>query len=82
MLTVSASVADRGESQESLPLSYSASPVTIGFNGSYLVDFIKTVGIDGDLRLALKDGTTAAVISPEAFNPEFQQRYVVMPLRV
>lgn len=82
VLTVSASVADRGESQESLPLSYNASPVTIGFNGSYLVDFIKTVGTEGDLKLALKDGKTAAVISPETFNPEFQQRYVVMPLRV
>lgn len=82
LLTVSASVVDRGESQESLPLSYSAPPVTIGFNGTYLVDFIKTVGTEGDLRLALKDGTTAAVISPEAFHPEFQQRYVVMPLRV
>ena len=82
MLTVSASVADRGESQESLPVSYNSPPMTIGFNGTYLVDFIKTVGTEGDLRLAFKDGTTAAVISPEAFNTEYQQRYVVMPLRV
>jgi DNA polymerase-3 subunit beta len=32
-LTVSASAADRGESQEVLPLSYTAEAVTIGFNG-------------------------------------------------
>lgn len=82
MLTISASMAGRGESLESLPLSYVATPVTIGFNGSFLIEFIKTVGTEGDLRLALKDGKSAALITPEAFNPEYQQRYVVMPLRV
>lgn len=82
MLTVSASVADLGESQESLPLSYNSAPVTIGFNGTYQIDFINTVGSDGELRLALKDTATAAVITQEAFNPEYQQRYVLMPLRV
>jgi DNA polymerase-3 subunit beta len=82
MLTVSASMANRGESHESLPLSYSSAPVTIGFNGAFLIEFIKTIGADGEIRLALKDGNSAAVLTPEAFNPEYQQRYVVMPMRV
>ena len=82
MLTVSASMANRRESQESLPLNYSSTPVTIGFNGAFLIEFIKTIGAEGDVRLALKDGSSAAVLTPEAFNPEYQQRYVVMPMRV
>lgn len=82
MLTVSASVADRGESQESLPLSYNSTPVTIGFNGAFLIEFIKAIGAEGEVRLSLKDSASAAVITPEAFNPEYQQRYVVMPIRV
>jgi DNA polymerase-3 subunit beta len=81
-LTVSASAPDRGESQEVLPLSYTAAAVTIGFNGHFIVEFLKTIGADGAIRLALKDGASAAVITPEAFNPEYQQKYVVMPMRV
>jgi DNA polymerase-3 subunit beta len=81
-LTVSASAADRGESEEILPLSYTADAVTIGFNGHFLVEFLKTIGGDGEVRLALKDGKSAAVITPEAFNPEYHQKYVVMPMRI
>lgn len=82
MLTVSASSANCGESQESLPLSYTSTPVTIGFNGIFLIEFIKAIGAEGQVRLALKDSASAAIITPEAFNPEYQQRYVVMPMRV
>lgn len=81
-LTVSASAADRGESQEALPLSYTAPAVTIGFNGQFIVEFLKTIGAEGEIRLALKDGASAAVMTPEAFNPEYQQKYVVMPMRI
>lgn len=68
-LTVSASAPDRGESQEVLPLSYTAAAVTIGFNGHFIVEFLKTIGADGAIRLALKDGASAAVITPEALIP-------------
>jgi DNA polymerase-3 subunit beta len=81
-LTVSASAADRGESQEVLPLSYTAAAVTIGFNGHFIVEFLKTIGAGGEVRLALKDGASAAVITPDSFNPEYQQKYVVMPMRI
>jgi DNA polymerase III subunit beta len=81
-LTVSASAMDRGESQEVLPLSYTAAAATIGFNGHFIVEFLKTIGAEGEVRLALKDSASAAVITPEAFNPEYQQKYVVMPMRI
>lgn len=82
MLTLSASAANSGESEESLPVSYTATAITIGFNGHYLTEFLKTVGAGGEVRLSLKDGVSAAVITPETFNPEYQQKYVVMPMRV
>jgi DNA polymerase-3 subunit beta len=56
--------------------------VTIGFNGHFIVEFLKTIGADGEVRLSLKDGSSAAVIMPEALNPEYQQKYVVMPMRI
>lgn len=49
-----------------LPLSYTAADVTIGFNGHFIVEFLKTIGTDGEVRLSLKDGSSAAVIMPEA----------------
>jgi len=81
-LTVSASAADKGESHEVLPLSYTAADVTIGFNGHFIVEFLKAIGTEGEIRLSLKDGSSAAVFTPEAMNPEFQQKYVVMPMRI
>lgn len=81
-LSVSASAADKGESHEVLPLNYKAEAVAIGFNGHFIVEFLKTIGAEGEVRLSLKDSASAAVITPEAFNPEYSQRYVVMPMKI
>ncbi len=80
-LTISSSAPDRGESEETLAVSYSAEPITIGFNGHYLVEFLKTVGEKGAMRLSLKDASSAGVLVPESMSAEYQQRYVVMPMR-
>jgi hypothetical protein len=34
------------------------------------------------MRLSLKDSTSAGVLIPENMSAEFQQQYVVMPMRV
>jgi DNA polymerase-3 subunit beta len=81
-LTVSASAPGSGESQEALQTSYTGDALTIGFNGHYIAEFLKTIGTDGAVRVALKNGSSAVVITPESFNPEYQQKYVVMPMRV
>lgn len=81
-LTISSSAPDRGESEETLAVSYSAAPVTIGFNGNYLVEFLRTVGEKGAMRLSLKDSNSAGLLVPESMSSEYQQQYVVMPMRV
>ncbi|GGG86830.1 DNA polymerase III subunit beta [Edaphobacter dinghuensis] len=81
-LRISSSAPDRGESEETLAVSYSADPVTIGFNGNYLVDFLRTVGEKGAMRLSLKDSDSAGLLVPENMSPEYQQQYVVMPMRI
>jgi DNA polymerase III subunit beta len=80
-LTISSLAADRGESEEILAVSYSSDPVTIGFNGNYLVGILRTVGAKRAMRLSLKDATQPGSLVPESMNPEFQQQYVVMPMR-
>lgn len=81
-LKISSSAPDRGESEETLPVSYSADPITIGFNGNYLVEFLRTIGEKGSMRFSIKDSTSAGVLIPENMDAEFQQQYVVMPMRV
>jgi DNA polymerase-3 subunit beta len=81
-LTVSACSPGSGESQEALETSYAGDQLTIGFNGHYIAEFLKTIGTEGSVRVALKNGASAAVITPESFHPEYQQKYVVMPMRV
>jgi hypothetical protein len=34
------------------------------------------------VRVSLKDGRSAAVITPERINPDYQQNYIVMPMRI
>lgn len=81
-LTISSSTPEFGESEETLAVSYANEPISIGFNGSYLVEFLKTIGEKGAMRLSLKDATSAGLLVPESMNLEYQQRYVVMPMRI
>ncbi len=81
-LTISSSTPELGESEETLAVSYTSEPITIGFNGSYLVEFLRTIGEKGAMRLSLKDANTAGVLVPEIMNLDYQQRYVVMPMRI
>ena len=80
-LRIRSSSPDRGESEEVLDVSYAAAPVTIGFNGTYLVEFLRTIGEKGSMRFSFKDSTSAGVLIPEVMSGEYQQQYVLMPMR-
>jgi DNA polymerase-3 subunit beta len=81
-LKISSSSPDQGESEETLPIHYAFPPVTLGLNGTYLLDFLKTLGGEGEVRISLKDANSAAVIMPESITAGYQHRYVVMPMRM
>jgi DNA polymerase-3 subunit beta len=82
VLKISSSSPDQGESEDTLPISYAFPAVTLGLNGTYLLDFLKAIGDQGQVRISVKDATSAAVIMPESITAGYQQRYVVMPMRV
>ena len=79
-LKVVSSSSDAGESEESLPVSYSAPPFTIGFNWQYLLDFLAATGA-GKISLEFKDEQSAGQLRP-ASDDGLNYRYVVMPMRV
>jgi DNA polymerase-3 subunit beta len=79
-LKLSASSTETGESEDSLETPYNGDTLTIGFNATYLLDFLKAVG-SGDVSLELKDPQSAGQLRPLG-NDDYKYRYIVMPMRI
>ena len=55
----------------------------VGFNSQYLIDFLKAIGTQGEVRLEFKDAQSAGQMRPDDANDDgFKYRYVVMPMRI
>jgi DNA polymerase-3 subunit beta len=81
-LKVSSSSTDAGESEDTIETPYSFDPIMVGFNSSYLLDFLKAVGNTGEVRLEFKDSQSAGQMRPEDASDEFKYRYIIMPMRI
>src|SRR3954465_8832826 len=77
---VSSSSTETGEPEDSLETSSDGETVPIGFNSSYLLDFLKATP-GGEVRLEFKDAQSAGQMRPEE-GDDFKYRYVVMPMRI
>ena len=54
----------------------------VGFNSTYLIDFLRAVGSSGEVRLEFKDAQSAGQMRPEDPADDFKYRYVIMPMRI
>ena len=79
---LSSSSTDSGESEDSIESPYSFDPLVVGFNSSYLIDFLKAIGNTGEVRLEFKDAQSAGQIRPEDAEQEYKYRYIIMPMRI
>lgn len=70
-----------GKSEEVLPVSYTDEAVRIGFNASYLTDFLSRSDRK-QVRFLFKNGESAAELQPEAGAEKADFRYVVMPMKI
>jgi DNA polymerase III subunit beta len=77
-ITCKSAVSDTGDSEESTPATYSGGSVEIGFNATYLLDFLKVAG-SAQVELRLKDASSAGELRP--VGDAVSYRYVVMPMR-
>jgi DNA polymerase-3 subunit beta len=80
-LKISSSSTETGESEDSIDTTYTADPMTIGFNSQYLLDFLKAASA-GDVRLEFKDPQSAGQLRPVENGDQFKYRYIVMPMRI
>jgi DNA polymerase III subunit beta len=79
-LQISSQTAEEGEARESVTTEYAGEEVEIGFNASYLQEFLNVVD-EGNVLLEFKDGNSQAQLRPVGDNG-YDYRYVVMPMRI
>ena len=81
-LKLSAQSTDAGESEDVIETPYNYDPLVVGFNSSYLVEFLKAIGGGGEVRLEFKDAQSAGQMRPEDGNEDVRYRYILMPMRI
>jgi DNA polymerase III subunit beta len=81
-LKVSSSSTEAGESEDTIETPYSFDPIVVGFNSSYLLDFLKAIGNTGEVRLEFKDAQSAGQVRPEDGSDDYKYRYIIMPMRI
>ncbi len=81
-LKVSANSAESGESEDTIDTPYSGDAIMVGFNSTYILDFLKAIDNQGEVRLEFKDSQSAGQMRPEDPDAEYKYRYVLMPMRI
>ena len=81
-LKISANSTESGESEDTIDTPYSGDPIMVGFNSIYILDFLKALNNEGEVRLEFKDSQSAGQMRPEDPDAEYKYRYVLMPMRI
>jgi DNA polymerase-3 subunit beta len=81
-LRISANSTESGESEDTIDTPYSFDAIVVGFNSSYIIDFLKALNNEGEVRLEFKDSQSAGQMRPEDPDAEYKYRYVLMPMRI
>src|ERR1700724_1466735 len=76
----SASSPEYGEAKENIEKEYKGDPIAIGFNSSYMLDFLAAAA-DGPVSIELKDEQSAGQMRPLA-DESYRYRYIIMPMRI
>jgi DNA polymerase-3 subunit beta len=79
-IEISASSPEYGEAKESIEKEYKGDPISIGFNSSYVLDFLAAAA-EGPISIELKDEQSAGQMRPLA-DESYRYRYIIMPMRI
>jgi DNA polymerase-3 subunit beta len=81
-LKISSSSTEAGESEDTIETPYTHDAIVVGFNSTYILDFLKAIGSEGEVRLEFKDAQSAGQMRPEDPESEYKYRYILMPMRI
>jgi DNA polymerase-3 subunit beta len=79
-IEISASSPEYGEAKETIDKEYKGDTIAIGFNSSYMLDFLSAAA-DGSINIELKDEQSAGQMRPLA-DENYRYRYIIMPMRI
>jgi DNA polymerase-3 subunit beta len=79
-IEISASSPEYGEAKENIEKEFKGEPIAIGFNSSYMLDFLSAAA-DGPISIELKDEQSAGQMRPLA-DESYRYRYIIMPMRI
>ena len=77
---ISASSPEYGEAKENIDKEYKGDAISIGFNSSYMLDFLAAAA-EGPISIELKDEQSAGQMRPLA-DESYRYRYIIMPMRI
>jgi DNA polymerase-3 subunit beta len=79
-IEISASSPEYGEAKETIEKEYKGEPISIGFNSTYMLDFL-SAAVEGPINIELKDEQSAGQMRPVA-DESYRYRYIIMPMRI
>jgi len=79
-IEISASSPEYGEAKETIEKDYKGDPISIGFNSTYVLDFLAAAA-EGPISIELKDEQSAGQMRPLA-DESYHYRYIIMPMRI
>src|SRR6202035_3057280 len=77
---ISASSPEYGEAKENIEKEYKGDAISIGFNSSYMLDFLAAAA-DGPISIELKDEQSAGQMRP-LVDESYRSCYIIMPMRI
>jgi DNA polymerase-3 subunit beta len=80
-LQIMAEYQGAGEALEELPVEYDGDPLTIGYNGGYLLEMLKTFDSER-VEMAFQSAVSAGLFKPADRAPDEDLLCLVMPLRL
>lgn len=78
-LHITANTPDVGSGEERVECQFEGEPLTIGFNGNYLLDGLSVLDQDGDVEIEMRTDTKSAVLHAPADRGFL---YVAMPVKL
>src|ERR1700753_927694 len=79
-IEISASSPEYGEAKENIEKEYKGDPISIGFNSSYMLDFLAAAA-DGPISIEVTDEQSAGQMRLLA-HESYRYRYIIMPMRI
>lgn len=72
---------DKGEAHDELDITYQGKPISVAFNGNFIIDFLTHIESE-EFEIHMNDKESSFVFKPTENSQDIHFEYVVMPLNI